>query len=127
MRNKQREEKRRKHKIVLDWRSSYLVLWRAVTNCRSQGSRRSFPEAAGRGQWLHIWKRGGWDERLSAAGGIVVVGSSFFGGQGETRSYKTVSLPEPRESCALSVAVTEAKKVSLAQNCDGSKMKKDDK
>ena len=85
------------------------------------------PEAAGREQWLSIWKRGGWVERLSAAGGIVVVGSSFFGGQGETRSYKTVSLPKPRERRALSVAVTEAKEVSSAQNCEGSKMKKDDK
>ena len=82
VRNKQREEKRRKHKIVLDWRSSYLVLWREVTNCRSQGSRKSFPEAAGCGQWLHIWKRGGWDERLSAAGGIVVVGLAFLAVKG---------------------------------------------
>ena len=51
----------------------------------------------------------------------------LFGGLGETRSYKTVSLPKPRERRALSVAVTEAKEVSSAQNCEGSKMRIDDK
>ena len=45
----------------------------------------------------------------------------------ETWLYKIVSLPELRESRALLVAVEDAKKGSWAQNCEGDKLKRDDK
>ena len=51
----------------------------------------------------------------------------LVGGRVETRSYEMVSPPEPRGRRALSVAAAEAKKGSWAQNCEGGKVKRDDK
>ena len=67
-------------------------------------------------------------------GGEVVSGRGrhyrwvgLVGGRVETQSFEIVSLPEPRRRRALSVTVVAAKKGSLEQNCEGSKVKRDDK
>ena len=67
------------------------------------------------------------DGEVGSGGGNRCRRISLIDGRGETRSCETVSPPKPRERRTLSVAVVEAKKESWAQNCEGVKVKRDDK
>ena len=51
-------------------------------------------------------------ERLAAAGYVVLVALTSFGGQGATRSYAFACLPEPRGQRTLSEAEAEAQRGS---------------
>ena len=82
------------------------------------GRTRSSSEVAGHGQRLHIWKHGVSPDRLEVVWGVVVVGFGLIGGRRETRSYKIISLPDPRGRWDLSVVKAEAKKV-FGKNCEG--------
>ena len=64
---------------------------------------------------------------MAAAGSVIIVWVDIVGGQMETRSYEIVSLPEPRGRRVLSVAVAGGKKGSWEKNCEGGKLKRDDK
>ena len=62
-----------------------------------------------------------------SGGGHHYCWGGLVGDRVDTRSYKIVSPPKPKGPRGMSVALAEAKKGSWAQNCEGGKMKRDDK
>ena len=64
---------------------------------------------------------------VDSSGGRHYCRVGFVSGQAETWSYKIVMPPDLRGHCALSVAVTEERKGSWAQNCEGGNTKRNDK
>ena len=98
-----------------------------VQQMRSEDAEEGALEAGGCRQRLRLRNHGSCVERLPAAGGVIIVRVGFVVVQVETWSYKIVIPSKSRERRALSVTVTGAKKVSWEQNCQGGKLKRDDK
>ena len=64
---------------------------------------------------------------VGSGGGRHYCWVGLVGGWVETRPYEIVSPPEPMGRHDLSMMMAGAKKESWAKNCEGCKMKRDDK